>query len=98
MERLDALFKAGEIARAMVVINNALMDNTMATYQPERDRVEFYLYDSDGERAHHFRFEATRHEYVIRDVLGEHDRWRGNVPERALSNWAGHLLNYVNLY
>lgn len=99
MERLDALRKASEIAQAMVRINNVLMDNTMATYQPERDRVSFYLYGTDdGASVEHFRFEATRHEYVIHDVLAGADRWRGNVPERALSTWAGHLLDYVNLY
>jgi hypothetical protein len=98
MERNDVLHKASQVAEAMVRVNNALMTPDMATYQPERDRVEFYLYDYQGERTEHFRFEATRHEFVIRDVLSESDRWRGNSPDRALSNWASHILGYVANY
>ncbi len=98
MERLDALYKAGEIARAMVVINNAIATD-LATYQPERDSVQFYAYDAeDGSSVEHFRFEATRHEYTITNVLGAFEVWRGNQPERALSVWASHILGYVNQY
>lgn len=98
MERLDALSKASEIAQAMVRINN-VMSNDLATYQPERDRVEFYLYRTDdGSTVEHFRFEATRYEYVIHDMMADKERWRGNVPERALFTWASHILGYVNQY
>lgn len=98
MERLDALYKASEIARSMVTINNALMDNSMATYQPERDWVQFYLYDAQGERWQHFQFEAVRDGYVIHDMMASAERWRGNSPERALSTWASHILGYVTGY
>ena len=95
MDRQTTLHKASEIARSLVTVGNALMGPGMATYQPERDTVEFYLYDYQGDRVEHFRFEATRHEYVIHDVLADAERSRTNTPDRALGTWASHILGYL---
>ena len=98
MNWADALLRASEVTRAIVVVNNTLTGEPLTTYQTERDSVEFYMYDANGERAHHFRFGTQGHEYVIHDVMAGADRWRGNAPQRALSTWTAHLLDYVNLY
>lgn len=99
MNRTDTLHAAAKVAESLVRVNNALMDNRPATSDGSGNgRVEFYQYHWDWESTLlHFRFEATRHEYVIHDMLmGATELYRTNQPDRALNAWTEHILGYIH--
>lgn len=93
----DTLYRAGEIARSIALIHNTVNGPALATYQSERDSVEFYLYDGHGNRTHHFRF-GHASDYSIREVF-EGNRGmvvhRTNQAERALDHWVHFLHAYT---
>ena len=95
MDIHEAVYRAAKVTESVAVIANTVNGAGSASYQPERERVEFYVNDlGTGQRKYHFRFECGRR-YVIRDMFMNAEMFATDRRDFALAAWASYILDYA---
>jgi hypothetical protein len=103
VDRETAIYKAGKIAEAFVIIHNAINGAGTSGWQPENaNTVDWFVNSSaSGDRIQHFRFEYARNAYTIRDMMMDGLKgngvslYRSQYEDRALVQWVQQIHAYT---